>query len=309
MHRALQVLAAGLVVAVAISVLGIAYFSFVFGVADHTQFTLTAEHVPSEDLVSDATTEPAELSGREAAILRRVLANGSVRTVAESPDVGGTYVERDGAYFAVRVRDGPTVNRTRPVLSIQRVNQTDIDAVTSDDLPPADRRAFGAAHRAWLVRNTDRGSGDPPIEYVYETVPDANDSVFVPEQDVQYVTAENRTFRVTVTHRNVMLSTTEYRLEQIARNESAFRAALVRNVSGWLNESAARPLERAIENGTYVSRAEDFKQAARPVRPVARACGFADLAEFTYSREEQTRYIRYEGRYYRVTLSGYTTAA
>lgn len=309
MGRGLQALAVIVVLVGATAVGGYAYFLFTFGSADHTEFTLSAEEVPRDAIADRATANLEDPNDERAAVIDSAFENGSARTVAEEYDLNGTYVERNGSYHVVLVSDGPTVNRTRPVLSIERVNETNRDVVPRENLTGPDRRAVGHAHRAWLVRNTDQGRGDPPVEYVYRTVPDGADSVFVPEQEVEYVRVENRTFRVSITRRNVSLSTTEYRLERVAAGEEAFVDALVVNATGRLNESAARPLELAIENGTYVSRGDTYAEAERPIEPVARACGLGDPADLLYDRGELSGYVRYEGSYYRVSLRGHTTAA
>lgn len=304
-RRALQV--AGVLVLVAALVVagGYTYLMLTFGSADHTQFTLTAEEVPRDRIAENAT---ADLSARQAELVDAAYANGTARTIAETFDLDGAYVERNGTYYRVRADAGPTVTRERPVLTIEQVNDPDGEVVPAEELPSPDEQAFLLAWKAWTVRNTDRGSGDPPVRYVYETVPDAGDSVFVPEQEVWYVQRANRTFQVRVRNESVELETTEYRLEQVAANESAFVDALVRNVTGRLSESEAEPLERAIENGTYVSRAHAYADAERPIRPVAAALGVGEPHELLYELE-RVRYVRYEGAYYRVTLAGYTTAA
>lgn len=306
-RRALQVTGVLVLVAVLVVAGGYTYLVLTFGSADHTQFTLTAEEVPQDRIAENAT---ADLSAREAAVVDTAYRNGTARTVAETFDLDGAYVERNGTYYRVRADAGPTVARERPVLTIEQVNDPDGEVVPAEELPAPDEQAFLLAWRAWMVRNTDRGSGDPPVRYVYETVPDAGDSVFVPEQEVRYVQRENRTFRVRVANESVELDTTEYRLEQVAPNESAFVDVLVQNVTGRLNESEAKPLERAIENGTYVSRAHEYADAERPIRPVAAALGVGEPHELLYE-PEQTRvwYVRYERAYYRVTLGGHTTAA
>lgn len=309
MGRGLQALAVIVLLAGATAAGGYGYFLLTFGAADHTEFTLSAAHVPRDEIAARATTEPDDLTDAQAEVVDRALENGSARTVGEEYDLNGTYVQRNGTYYVVVRGDGPTVNQSRPVLSIEQVNETDGEVVPRENLTGQDRRAFDHAHRAWLVRNTDQGRGDPPIESVYRTVPDGADSVFVPDQEVEYVRVENRTFRISTSRRYVSLSTTEYRLESIAEGEEAFVDALVVNATGRLNASEARPLERAIENGTYVSRADTYAEAERPVEPVARACGLGDPADLMYDRGELSGYVRYEGSYYRVSLSGYTTAA
>lgn len=288
---------------------GVGYFAFTFGSADHTQFTLTAEEIPRNRIAKNAT---ATLSAQEAAVVTEAYQNGSARTIAERLDLQGAYVERNGTYLRVRVASGPEVTRERPVLTIEQVNETDGDVVATDELPAADERAVELAYRAWTIRNTDRGSDSPPVRYVYESVPDAADSVFVPTQEVQYVQLQNRTFRVRVRTENVSLATTTYHLDHVAGTESAFVATLVRNVTGRLNESEAEPLDRAIANGSYVSRASTYEAAERPIRPVAAALGVDDPVDILYESEGEgtvVRYIRYDGQYYRVTLSGHTTAA
>jgi hypothetical protein len=303
---ALQTVGALVVVSAIAAALGFTYFALTFGSADHTQFTLTAGEMPRDYIAENAT---ADLSGRQADLVAEAHHNGTARAVAETYDLNGTYVERNGTYYVVLADAGPTVTRERPVLTIERVNDTAGEVVTARDLPSADERAFMYAWKAWMVRNTDRGQVDRSVRYVYETVPDAADSVFVPDEEVQYVQRENRTFRVRIRNESVDLDTTEYRLEQVAANESAFADTLARNITGLLTESEAAPLDHAIENGTYVSRAGTFDDAARPIRPVAAALRFVAPSEFLYEEREQTRYVRYQGRYYRVTLTGYTTAA
>lgn len=306
-RRALQVVGALVAVGALVVAGSFLYFSLTFGAADHTQFTLTADRLPRDRIAENAT---AALSEREAAVVDEAYRNGSARTVAERVDLDGAYVERNGTYYRVHVEHGPDVTRDRPVLTIAQVNESGGEVVPASDLPPPDERAFRLAWRAWSVRNADRGSGDPPVGHVYETVPDPADSVFVPDQEVRYVRHENRTFRVLVRTEHVSLDSTAYRLDPVAGNESAFVDVLVRNVTGRLNDSAAQPLDRAVANGSYVSRASEYAAAERPIRPVAEAIGVDDPADLLYDRDGATvRYVRYEGRYYRVTLSGYTTAA
>lgn len=305
-RRALQIVGALVLVAALLVAGGFAYFAATFGSADHTQFTLTAEQLPRDRVAENAT---AYLSPRAAAVVDEARHNGTARIVAKRLDLDGAYVERNGTYYRVRAERGSDVTRQRPVVTIEAVDDPDGDVVPADDLPSADERAFLAAWRAWTIRNTDRGSGDPPVRYVYETVPDAEDSVFVPTQELRYVQRENRTFRVSVRNESVSLDTTAYRLDRIAESESAFVETLVRNVTGRLNESAAEPLDRAIANGTYVSRAHEYGDAARPIRPVAEAVGFGDPGDFLYEDSKVVQYVRYEGSYYRLTLTGYTTAA
>lgn len=304
---ALQVAGAVVLVAALVVVGGYTYFALTFGSADHTQFTLTVEPI-SEDRIAENAT--ADLTSRAAAVVDTVHRNGSARTVAEQLDIDGAYVERNGTYYRVTVTEGPAVTRERPVVTIEQVDAGGNEVVAASDLPAADRDAFLLTWRAWTVQQEEGGDG-PPARYVYEIVPDAADSVFVPDQEVRYVQRENRTFRVRVRNESVELDTTEYRLEPVAANESAFVDALVRNVTGRLNDSEAEPLERAIENGTYVSRAGTYAEAERPIRPVADALGMSDPADLMYAADDEgyVRYVRYEGRYYRVTLTGYTTAA
>lgn len=306
LRSALRIAGALLVACGLIVAGGFLFFSLAFGSADHTQFTLTAEAVSRDRIARNAT---ASLSSREAAVVDEAHRNGSARTVAGPLDVDGAYVERNGTYYRVRVESGPDVTRERPVLTIEEATDTGDEVVLPDELPAADERAFLAVWRAWNVRNADRGGGEPPVRYVYETVPDPADSVFVPERSVRYVRYENRTFEVHVRYENRSLDTTAYRLEPVAENESAFVEAVVFNASGRLNDSAAEPLDRAVAEGSYVSRARESEAAARPIRPVAAALGFDDPSAFLFEQDRAVRYVRYEGRFYRVTLSGHTTAA
>lgn len=300
--RALQVAVVLLVTAAIVVAGAFTYAVLSFGSADHTEFTVTAEQLPRERIAANAT---ATLSGRERAVVDAAHANGSARTVGERLDLAGAYVERNGSYYRVTTADGPEVTRERPVLRIERVNRTEPDAVAATALPDPDRDAFLLAWKAWSVRQAD-GRDGPRARYVYETVPD--DSVFAPTQDVRYVTRNNETFRVRVRNESVELDTTDYRLEPVAPNESAFVDALVVDVSG-LNESAAEPLDRAVANGTYTSRAGAFDDAARPVRPLLRALDAGEPQAFTYEQRTVVRYVSYEGSHYRVTVSGHTTAA
>ncbi|WP_255150881.1 hypothetical protein [Halorarius halobius] len=302
--RALQVVVLLLVTAAIVGAGAFTYFALTFGSADHTEFIVTAEEMPRERIAANAT---ASLSDRERAVVDAAHANGSARTAGERLDVEGAYVERNGTYYQVRVADGPDVTRERPVLRIERVDRTAPDAVAAEELPDRDRNAFLLAWKAWSVRQ-EGGRDGPQARYVYETVPDPDESVFAPTQEVRYVTRNNETFRVRVRNESVELDTTTYRLERVAANESAFVDELVVTVDG-LNESAADPLERAIANGTYTSRAGRFEDAARPVRPLLRALEVGEPQAFMYERTEAVRYVRYEGSYYRVTVTGHTTAA
>lgn len=302
-RRALDVAFVVSLLALVVATAAYGYFALTFGSADHTQFTVTAERLPPEEITGDAT---ASLDPSARALVERAVLNESARTVGDGPDIDGAYVRYEGAYYRVHTEAGPHVTRERPVLTIELADG-DVEGVPIADLSAPDRRAFGTAHRAWVIR--ERDSDGPPVRYVYETVPDPEDSVFVPTQDVQYVTRDNRTFRVRVRNETVSVGTTELRVRQVAPNESAFRAYLVRDVTGRLNESEAAPLERAIENGTYVSRARTYGDAERPIRPLVRALGLGDGPLLYSDRLGRTVYVRYEGAYYRVTVEGYTTAA
>ena len=309
-ERAARVVGVTLLILLLVTSASGLYFAFTFGSADHTQFTLTAEEM-SRDRIADNAT--ATLSDREAALVTEARRNGSAQTVAERLELDGTYVERDGMYYQVKATSGPTVSRKRPVLTIERVNTTEGETRSVNELPDPDRRAFILAYRAWLDRDTDSERGTQPartrsVRYVYETVPDPADSVFVPKQDVRYVREGNRTFRVSVRNESVSLDTTRYQLVRVAENESEFVGTLVRNLTGQLNDSEAEPLDDAIRNGTYASRASQYDAAERPIRPVAAALGIEDTVTYTGERKA-ARYVRYEGEYYHVTLSGYTTAA
>ena len=304
-ERAARVVGVALLIGLLVTSAGGLYFAFTFGSADHTQFTLTAEEMPRDRIADNAT---ATLSDREAALVTEAHRNGSAQAVAKRLELDETYVERDGMYYQVKATSGPTVSRERPVLTIERVNTTEGEIRSVDELPAPDRRAFIVAYRAWLDRDTDSERGTQSVRYVYETVPDPADSVFVPKQDVRYIREGNRTFRVSVRNESVSLDTTRYRLVRVAENESEFIDTLVRNLTGRLNDSEAEPLEDAIRNGTYVSRASQYGTAKRPIRPVATALGIEEPVTYTDERKA-ARYVRYEGEYYRVTLSGYTTAA
>jgi hypothetical protein len=303
LRRVLEVAVVLALVAVVLATAAYGYFALTFGSADHTQFTVTAERLPPEEIAADATVS---LDPSARTLVERAVQNERARTVGDGPDLDGAYVRYEGAYYRVHTEAGPHVTRERPVLTVELAD-AGVEGVPAAELPSPDRRAFGTAHRAWQIRERD-GDG-PPVRYVYETVPDAEDSVFVPVQDVQYVTRDGRTFRVRVGNETVSVGTTEVRVRQVAPNESAFRAHLVRDVTGRLNESEAAPLERAIENGTYVSRARTYEDAERPIRPLARALGLGDGPLLYSDRLGRTVYVRYEGAFYRVTVEGYTTAA
>ena len=309
-ERAARAVGVALLIGLLATAAGGLYFAFTFGSADHTQFTLTAEEM-SRDRIADNAT--ATLSDREAALVTEARRNGSAQTVAKRLELDGAYVERDGTYYQVKATSGPTVSHERPVLTIERVNTTEGETRSVDELPAPDRRAFIVAYRAWLDRDTDSARGTQPartqsVRYVYETVPDPADSVFVPKQDVRYIREGDRTFRVYVRNESVSLDTTRYQLVRVAENESEFVDTLVRNLTGQLNDSEAEPLHDAIRNGTYVSRASQYETAERPIRPVAVALGIENTVTYTGEREA-VRYVRYEGEYYHVTLSGHTTAA
>lgn len=277
---------------------GFVYFALTFGSADHTEFTLTAERVPRDHIAAAAT---ANLSAREREIVAEAARNGSARTVATDLALDGAYVERNGSYYRVRAEPAPAVTRERPVLRIEAVEDPDGEVVPAAELPDPDRDAFMLSWKAWTVRQ-EGGREGPPARYVYETVPEG--SVFVPEQEVRYVAHENRTFRVRVRNESVELDAIDYHLELVARTESAFVDELVVPLDARLNATEAAPLERAIANGTYVSRERTFDAAARPIEPIARAFGTAPR-EFLYEVDGPlVRYARYEGRYYRVTLEG-----
>jgi len=304
-ERAARAVGVALLIVLLVTAASGLYFAFTFGSADHTQFTLTAEEIPRDRIADNAT---ATLSDREAALVTEARRNESAQTAAERLELDGAYVEQNETYYQVEATSGPTVDGERPVLTIERVNTTEGEPRSVDELPEADRRAFIVAYRAWLDRDTDSARGTQSVRYVYETVPDPADSVFVPKQDVRYVREGNRTFRVSVRNESVSLDTTQYRVERVAENESEFVDTLVRNLTGQLNDSEAEPLADAIRNGTYVSRASQYDAAERPIRPVAAALGIENTVTYT-SEREAVRYIRYEGKYYHVTLSGYTTAA
>jgi hypothetical protein len=309
-ERAARIVGVALLIVLLVTVAGGLYFVFTFGAADHTQFTLTAEEMARDRIADNAT---ATLSDREAALVTEARRNESAQTAAERLELDGAYVEQNETYYQVEATSGPTVDGERPVLTIERVNTTEGEPRSVDELPEADRRAFIVAYRAWIDRDTDSARGTQSartqsVRYVYETVPDPADSVFVPKQDVRYIQEGNRTFRVSVRNESVSLDTTRYQLVRVAENESEFIDTLVRNLTGQLNGSEAEPLEDAIRNGTYVSRASQYDAAERPIRPVAAALGTEEPVTYTGERKA-ARYIRYEGKYYRVTLSGYTTAA
>jgi hypothetical protein len=309
-ERAARIVGVALLIVLLVTVAGGLYFAFTFGAADHTQFTLTAEEMARDRIADNAT---ATLSDREAALVTEARRNESAQTAAERLELDGAYVEQNETYYQVEATSGPTVDGERPVLTIERVNTTEGEPRSVDELPEADRRAFIVAYRAWLDRDTDSARGTQSartqsVRYVYETVPDPADSVFVPKQDVRYIQEGNRTFRVSVRNESVSLDTTRYQLVRVAENESEFIDTLVRNLTGQLNDSEAEPLEDAIRNGTYVSRASQYDAAERPIRPVAAALGTEEPVTYTGERKA-ARYIRYEGKYYHVTLSGYTTAA
>ena len=309
-ERAARVVGVALLIGLLLTAMSGLYFAFTFGSADYAQFTLTAEEM-SRDRIADNAT--ATLSDRETALVTEARRNGSAQTVAERLELDGAYVEQNETYYQVETTSGPTVSRERPVLTIERVNSTEGEARSVDELPDPDSRAFIFAYRMWLDRDTDSERGTQQartqsVRYVYETVPDPADSVFVPEQDVRYVREGNRTFRVSVRNETVSLDTTRYQLVRVAENESEFVDTLVRNLTGRLNDSEAEPLEDAIRNGTYVSRASQYDAAERPIRPVAAALGIENTVTYTGERKA-VRYVRYEGEHYHVTLSGYTTAA
>lgn len=303
MARALQVAAGVLLVAALAVAGGYAYFALTFGSADHAEFTLSAQRVPADGVAENATViEDPDA----AAVVDRAHRNGTAVTL-ERYDLDGAYVERNGTYFRVDVADAD-LTAERPVVTIERVNETDGRVVAAAELPRADGDAFGRAWRAWMVRNTDRGTGNPPVEGVYRTVPDDADSVFVPEQEVRFVSRENRTFRVRVERRNVTLDADRYELERVAANESAFVDLLVRDASGAWSGDAPPAFERAVENGTYVSRADTFEEAWRPMEPVAELCG-VDADAFATGEGTATCYVRYDGEYYRLGFDGYDTFA
>ncbi|MFB6135504.1 MAG: hypothetical protein ABEJ04_01970 [Halobacteriaceae archaeon] len=278
-----------------------------FGAADHTQYTLAADRVPRDRIAENATVD---LAPRERAVVAAALRNGSAETVAdldlarEARGVQRAYVERNGTYYRVRV-DGGETTAPRYVLRVDAANRTPGNATSLDALPEADADAFRRAWKALAAGRRDDGDGPPP-EAVYRTPPD--ESAFVPEPSVRFVAYRNETFRVSATRRNVSLHTDVYRLERVAATESAFVDRLVTDVSG-LEGDAREVVSTAVSEGRYRvrrHRAADIPEAFD--RAVA-ACGFPEKHEVVRSSAAPVRYVRFEGAYYRLTLTGHTTAA
>lgn len=140
------------------------------------------------------------------------------------------------------------------------------------------------------------------MEYVYD-LPRETDESAVVGGDIEYVRFRNVTFRVTVAEREVTTEATRYTADPVARSESAFRRAVVRNVS--LSGDAADLLGTVIDNGSVTVTSRDRDEArAEALERVLAAVGISGSSGVLWSTEEATAIARYEGSYYRFRLTG-----
>lgn len=270
-------------------------------------WTLEAERVPADRVAEDLTMN---LTGRDAEVATRAVENGAAETAGYALPVeraslerNGPYVERNGTYYRLAVEPGGERSVTRYVASFEVVNDTDEEVLAHGSLPAPDRRAVGAAYKAYRVRRDEdcANRSCPPMEYVYER-PSAVETSAIVDGETEYVRYRDITFRVTATERAVTGRVYRYTAEPVASSESAFRRAAVRNVS--VSGEAADLLEAAVEDGSITVTSKDRDEArAAALDRVLTAAGMPARSEVRWGAST-VEIVRYEGSYYRLRLAG-----
>jgi hypothetical protein len=274
-----------------------------------TEATLSADRLTAEEVVDAAT---ADRSGEARAVTIRAIENGTARTVGwraidRRDDLPGSapYVEHEGTYYRV---NGTTAGETmveRYTVGAVRAEESSGDAVAVRNLSGTDREIAGLAIRFAQSREERNGSLSNP-RYRVTVHRHASESTIV-AGDVEYVRLGDRTYRLDVPRQEVTETVYEYRAERVG-DVAAVRERVVRPVPENLTAAERDLLESVLDGENHTVDLTAEAETPRTVTTLARKLGLPEPRETVYGPVAVV-YVRYEGSFYRLRLSGYSTAA
>jgi hypothetical protein len=228
-----------------------------------------------------------------------------------------TFLQRDGAFYEVRITDERSLERERWHFAVERTDETPPDDATIErkpfDLSTQDERVIAAALDAVYARN-DGFLGEPEFDELqtveYHQGLDADASELVPAPPFDFVRVSDEHFRPVPAQRTVSVPEWTYSIDEIADTREAFneyaRDVIVAHdlSSSALSESARGVLDDAIsEEPRY------YEESAPPsdaLSEVLDAIGIAADLQPVDSYDDRVDFedvvAEYHGAVYRFSL-------